>query len=158
VTQSSTTPIPPTCARRSLGGSRTRRCGFILALLVAIVPGASLASESGVSTYHNGLVDLLAGFMAPPGTLIFKNYFIYWNASGRFVTQDGKFAADNDVKVYAHIVQAAYVTVVRFSGLTSALAFSFHSPSLPGAEIWDLLTRRPFREKIPPWGESGTCL
>lgn len=91
---------------------------ILLTLAVAIVPLASRASESGSGTYHNGLVDLLAGFMAPPGTLISKNYFVYWNASARVVAQEGKIRieANDDVKVYADIVQEAYVTRSKILG------------------------------------------
>jgi len=100
--------------------SRLKRYGIIilLTLAVAIVPLASEASESGRGTYYNGLVDLLAGFMASPGTLISKNYFIYWDASSRVVAQNGKIRieANDDVKVYANIVQAAYVTRSKIVG------------------------------------------
>jgi hypothetical protein len=77
VPQDFISPISPTGATRAKG-SRLKRHGIIpLKHAVAIVPGASPASEFGIGTYHSGLVDLLAGFMAPPGTLISTNRFVY---------------------------------------------------------------------------------
>jgi hypothetical protein len=41
------------------------------------------ASEFGVSTYRPGLIDLFAGYLAPPGTTLVKTYFLYQDASAK---------------------------------------------------------------------------
>jgi hypothetical protein len=59
-------------------------------------------------------MDLLGGIMAPPGSLVFKNYFLFWDASARVFTNG--IEVKNDAKVYADLLQSVYVTHTKILG------------------------------------------
>lgn len=105
----------PTAGASAVGRGTSIGCVVVLLMLaVAIAPCTTAASESGVSTYHSGLADLLGGVMGPPGSLVAKSYFTYWDASARFDTPSGD--SRSNVGVFADIVQIAYVTHTRILG------------------------------------------
>ena len=112
-------PLPSTA---SLNRILAALITFFFALPITAASRASWASESGVGTYHNGLVDLLAGYLAPPGTFLAKNYFVYWDASARILTDNREIEARDNVKLYADILQAVYVTHQRFFGADYGLS------------------------------------
>ncbi len=66
--------------------------------LVLTISAKTFASEYGVSTYRPGLMDLFAGYLAPPGSTIVKNYFLFQSANAGAVTVDGR------IQVHAHTV------------------------------------------------------
>jgi hypothetical protein len=45
-----------------------------LAALISIRASRASASEYGVSTYRPGIMDMFAGYLAPPGATILNNY------------------------------------------------------------------------------------
>lgn len=105
--------IPAECPARA-GALTIPVIALLVALALTVAPCGCWASEKGTGTHPNGLVDLLAGLLAPPGTLIFKNYFFYWDASARIFTNGIEVA--NDVKAYADILQVVYATNARILG------------------------------------------
>jgi hypothetical protein len=69
------------------------------------------ASEFGVSTYRPGLFDLFAGYLAPPGTTIIKNYFLFQDAGAKAITANG-------IVVKSHTIT---YTVATFAGHVTSL-------------------------------------
>ncbi|HVB78530.1 MAG TPA: transporter [Candidatus Binataceae bacterium] len=74
------------------------------------------ASEFGVSTYRPGLMDLFAGYLAPPGTTLIKSYFLFQDASAKFITQNGQIEADAHTTTYTAAAFAAHVTTLPVLG------------------------------------------
>ena len=62
---------------------------FIALPLAMLFPVANLyASEFGVSTYRPGIMDLSSGMLPPPGHLVFKDLFLFFDASAKAVSED----------------------------------------------------------------------
>jgi hypothetical protein len=86
----------------------------LVVLLVA--PRLSSASEFGISTYRPGLLDLFAGYLPPPGSLVVKNYFMFQDAKAGAITTDGIIEAHTRTTTYTVATFAAYVTYIRLLG------------------------------------------
>jgi hypothetical protein len=82
----------------------------LLAALIALSGAAANASEYGISSYRPGLMDLYAGMLPPPGNGIVKDLFLFQDARGRAVTQNGRIEIDTHTTTYTDAVFAAYVT------------------------------------------------
>jgi hypothetical protein len=76
----------------------------------------AVASEYGISTYRPGLMDLFAGYMAPPGTTVVKNYFLFQDARADALTANGFIQAHTHTVTYTAATFAAYVTPWRILG------------------------------------------
>ena len=97
------------------------RAAPVLALLLLAFQGACLASEYGVSSYRPGLMDVYAGLLPPPGTLMVKSLFLYQSASSRAITEDGRLEVGAKTDIYNEAIMVGYVT--RFSILGGRYAF-----------------------------------
>jgi hypothetical protein len=106
-------------AERTLGSCARGALGAIIFALLAIAASVrtASASEFGISTYRPGLMDLYSGYLAPPGTLMVKNFFMFQDANERAITSDGRIEARSHTVSYTNAVFIAYVT--KFSVLGS---------------------------------------
>jgi hypothetical protein len=73
-------------------------------------------SEFGISTYRPGLMDLYSGYLAPPGTTLVKNFFLYQDASALAVTANGRVEASSHTVSYTDATLVAYVTNLSVLG------------------------------------------
>jgi hypothetical protein len=95
---------------------------IILALVTLFVARRSAyASESGVSTYKTGLLDMFAGYLPRPGTGVSKTYFVYGDSSGDVVTADGKIEINARVHSYIVVEELFYGTKLSLLGSNWAL-------------------------------------
>ncbi len=85
-------------------------------LLMPSLAETVYASEFGVSTYHPGLIDLFAGYLAPPGTTLVKTYFLYQDANATAFAQNGHVEAYSHSVTYTSALFAAHVTKLRVLG------------------------------------------
>lgn len=74
------------------------------------------ASEFGVSTYRPGIMDLSAGMLPPPGHFLFKDLFLFFDASAKAVSEDGMVEAHAKTDTYTEALFAAYTSDVRIAG------------------------------------------
>lgn len=98
--------------------ARPRCCLRITAIVMTVLLacGTARASEFGVSTYRPGLMDLFAGYLAPPGTTLVKGYFLYQDASAKAVSEDGRIEADARTTMYTVAAFGAHVTHLSLLG------------------------------------------
>lgn len=87
-----------------------RRITIVVLALTWTNCQAARASEFGVSTYRPGLFDLFAGYLAPPGTTIVKNYFMFQDASAEAVTANGIIEVKSRTITYTVATFAGHVT------------------------------------------------
>jgi hypothetical protein len=85
-------------------------------LLMPSLAATVYASEFGVSTYRPGLIDLFAGYLAPPGTTLVKTYFLYQDANATAFAQNGHVEAYSHSVTYTSALFAAHVTKLRVLG------------------------------------------
>lgn len=71
------------------------------------------ASEYGVSSYRPGQIDLFAGYLAPPGSVLIKTYFLYQDASTTAFTDGGHVKVSSHTVSYTSVVYGAYITRLR---------------------------------------------
>jgi hypothetical protein len=74
------------------------------------------ASEFGVSSYRPGQIDLFAGYLAPPGTVLVKTYFLYQDGGTTAFADHGHLEAASRTVTYTSAVFAAYITRFRVLG------------------------------------------
>lgn len=91
----------------------------LVALAIAIViPGGKLyASEFGVSTYRPGIMDLSSGMLPPPGHFLFKELFLFFDASAKAVSEDGMVEARANTDTYTDALFAAYTSDLCIAGV-----------------------------------------
>ena len=112
------------CSRQTLthtGPSASRLWPLCAAIPMAILlmltcHQIAFASEFGVSTYRPGLMDLFAGYLAPPGTTLVKTYFLFQDASSNAVTQNGRIEADAHTTTYTSALFTAHITGLPMLG------------------------------------------
>lgn len=99
---------------------RCRRCvmvGFaVLAIAMLVGERMAHASEFGVSTYRPGIMDLSTGFLPPPGHLLLKEYFLFFDAHAKAVSEDGRIEAQADTDTYTDALFAAYTSELKVAG------------------------------------------
>src|SRR5665213_738197 len=86
-----------------------------LTLMLAITTRA-FASEYGISSYRPGLMDLFAGYLAPPGSTIVKDYFLFQDASADAITANGHIEANSHTVAYTEAVFGAHITKYKILG------------------------------------------
>src|SRR5690242_10798608 len=93
-------------------------CGVVfMALLMNLAANVNVhASEYGVSSYRPGQIELFAGYLAPPASVLVKAYFLYQVASTTAFTSDGHIEASSHTVSYTSVVYGAYITRLRLLG------------------------------------------
>jgi hypothetical protein len=74
------------------------------------------ASEFGVSSYRSGQIDLFAGYLGPPGSVLVKTYFLYQDASATAFAERGHLEVSSRTVTYTSAVFASYITRLRVFG------------------------------------------
>jgi hypothetical protein len=109
----------PQCLDRRSAGNRgvteIRAIAIGLGLVLTVSAGA-FASEYGVSTYRPGLMDLFTGYLAPPGSTIVKNYFLFQDARADAITADGRIQAHTHTVTYTAAGFGAHITGGKILG------------------------------------------
>lgn len=96
---------------------RSLRAVILMSMLVMPALGTTVsASEFGIGTYRPGLMDLFAGYLAPPGTTLVKTYFLFQDAGAKAVARNDRFEAVAHTVTYTSAVFAAHVTSLRILG------------------------------------------
>jgi len=129
-----------TLAETTPGRSRLNRpfSAIIVAIAAVLAACATLyASEDGITTHPDGLFDLMAGYVPPPGTAFSKNYFFFTDASITATTQDGRVRKQVGLTTYAIGLELGYVAdlwilgspwaftaIVPFVGITESSRLS----------------------------------
>ncbi len=82
-----------------------------------LLPDANLyASEFGVSTYRPGIMDLSSGMLPPPGHFVFKDLFLFFDASAKVVSEDRTIEAHANTDTYTDALFAAYTSKLTIAG------------------------------------------
>ncbi|MDO8434814.1 MAG: transporter [Candidatus Binatus sp.] len=76
----------------------------------------SFASEYGVSTYRTGIMDMFAGYLAPPGATILKNFTLFQDARADATTANGRIQVHAHTVTYTDALFGAHVTGWRILG------------------------------------------
>jgi hypothetical protein len=95
--------------------ARFRSIAIVL-VWIAMFSTGTYASEYGISSYRPGIMDMFAGYLAPPGTTLVKNYFLYQDAHFDAVTTNGRVQVHTHTKIFEEALFATHVTGWRIFG------------------------------------------
>ena len=95
---------------------------FSVTLLIAIVLYAKLssASEFGISTYRPGIMDLASGLLPPPGHLVVKDLFLFFDSHATILSQDSQPESRAYTDAYTDAIFAAYSSALTIFGANLA--------------------------------------
>ena len=87
-------------------------------MLIAVILAAGVlhASEFGVGTYRPGTLDLFAGTLPAPGSVLVRNYFLFQDASLTVHPQNVPLQVHTRTVTYTDATFVAYTTPLRIFG------------------------------------------
>ena len=97
-------------------GIRRLPINLVILALMLLSAANARGSEFGVSTYRPGLMDLFAGYLAPPGTTLEKTYFLFQDASETAAPEHSQLRIHSHTITYTAASFAAHVTRLRLLG------------------------------------------
>src|SRR5579863_6956077 len=105
------------CPKRTSRHRLSRMALALAGLASALIAcGKAWASEFGVGSYRPGIIDLYAGYSAPPGATILKPYFLFQDASAHAIAEGGRVVAASRTVTYTDAVFAAHETDLSMLG------------------------------------------